>query len=50
MYREKAKLTEEAEEKANWEQEADGLALQALELKRKQQAEEEAARKTMGGE
>lgn len=50
MYREKSKLTEEAEEKANWEREADGLALQALELKRKQQAEEEAARKTVGGE
>ena len=49
MYREKAKLTEEAEEKANWEREADGLALQALELKRKQQVEEEESRKRLGG-
>ena len=50
LYREKAKLTEEEEEKADWEREADKLALQALDLKRTQQAEEEASRKRLGGE
>ena len=49
LYREKAKLTEEEEEKASWEREADKLALQALDLKRKQQEDEEASRKRLGG-
>ncbi len=44
MYREKAKLTAEEEEKRNWEREADQLALQALDLKRKQEAAEAEAR------
>jgi len=50
LYREKAKLTEEEEEKADWEDEADKLALQALELKRNEQEEEEASRKRLGGD
>jgi hypothetical protein len=51
LYREKAKLTAEEEEKRTWEREADKLALQALELKRKQQeAEEEARRQLLAGE
>ena len=50
LYREQAKLTEEEEEKADWEREADKLALQALELKRNQQEEEEASRKRLGAE
>ena len=35
LYREKAKLTQDEEEKRGWEGEADKLALSALELKRK---------------
>ncbi len=51
LYREKAKLTAEEEEKRTWEREADQLALQALELKREQEArEEEARRRVMAGE
>jgi tetratricopeptide (TPR) repeat protein len=51
LYREKAKLTAEEEEKRTWEREADKLALQALELKREQQAaEEEARRQLLAGE
>ncbi len=51
LYREKAKLTVEEEEKRNWEREADKLALQALELKREQEAAEaEARRRVMAGE
>ena len=51
LYREKAKLTMEEEEKRNWEREADRLALQALELKRQQEeAEAEARRRVMAGE
>ena len=49
MYREKAKLTEDEDEKVSWEREADGLALQSLELTRKQQAEDEESRKRLGG-
>ncbi|MGH9338335.1 MAG: tetratricopeptide repeat protein [Acidobacteriota bacterium] len=44
LYREKAKLAENEEEHDKWRREADKLALQALELKRKQAAEAEAAR------
>jgi len=51
LYREKAKLTAEEEEKRTWEGEADQLALQALNLKREQEAAEEEARKrVMAGE
>ena len=51
LYREKSKLAVEEEEKRNWEREADKLALQALELKRKLEAEaEEARRRVMAGE
>ncbi len=51
LYREKAKLTAEEEEKRTWEREADQLALQALELKREQEArEEEARRRVIAGE
>ena len=51
LYREKAKLTTEEEEKRNWEREADKLALRALELRREQEAAEaEARRRVMAGE
>ena len=51
LYREKAKLTTEEEEKRTWEREADKLALQSLELKREQQdAEAEARRRLLAGE
>ena len=51
LYREKAKLTSEEEEKRAWEREANQLALQALNLKREQEAAEEEARKrVMAGE
>lgn len=51
LYREKGKLATEEEEKRNWEREADKLALQALELKREQEAAaEEARRQVMAGE
>ncbi len=51
LYREKAKLTAEEEEKISWEREADTLALQALDLKREQEeAEEEARKRVMAGE
>ena len=51
LYREKAKLTAEEEEKRTWEREADKLALQALELKREQQeADEEARRQLLAGD
>ncbi|MDA2938858.1 tetratricopeptide repeat protein [Acidobacteria bacterium AH-259-A15] len=50
LYREKAKLAEEEERKREWELQADRLALQALELKRKQEREaEEARRRLMAG-
>jgi tetratricopeptide (TPR) repeat protein len=47
LYREKAKLNADPEEKRKWELEADKLALQALELKRTQEEEEEKARRTL---
>ncbi len=51
LYREKAKLTAEEEEKRSWEREADQLALQALDLKREQEAKEaEARRRVIAGE
>ena len=51
LYREKAKLTVEEEEKRIWEREADKLALQALELKREQEeSEAEARRRVTAGE
>jgi tetratricopeptide (TPR) repeat protein len=51
LYREKAKLATEEEEKRTWEREADKLALQALEVKREQEeAEAEARRQVMAGE
>lgn len=45
LYRENAKLTEDEEERREWEREADKLALDALDLKRKKEAEEEEARR-----
>jgi tetratricopeptide (TPR) repeat protein len=51
LYREKAELALDEEEKANWLKEADKLALTALQKKREQQrAEEEARRKIFTGE
>ena len=51
LYSEKAKLTNEEEEKRTWEREADQLALRALELKREQQdAEAEDRRRLLAGE
>ena len=47
LYREKAKLTGDEEEQRNWEREADKLALEALDLKRRQQAEAEQARRSL---
>ena len=49
LYREKAKLEEDEEEKRNWEREADKLALQALELKREQEASDAEARRSVTG-
>ncbi len=49
LYREKSKLATEEEEKQNWELEADKLALEALEMKRKQDKEAELARRTISG-
>jgi tetratricopeptide (TPR) repeat protein len=51
LYREKAEMAVDEEEKTNWLKEADRLALEALRLKREQQrAEEEARRKIFAGE
>jgi tetratricopeptide (TPR) repeat protein len=47
LYREKAELAENDEEKRQWEREADKLALEAMELKRQLQREAEAARRQM---
>ena len=47
LYREKAKLTEDKESKRGWEREADELALNALEMKRRQQQEAEEARRRL---
>jgi tetratricopeptide (TPR) repeat protein len=49
MYRERAYLATDEEDKKKWENEAFKLALQALELKRQQEAEAERARRTIGG-
>ncbi|MEE8349538.1 MAG: tetratricopeptide repeat protein [Acidobacteriota bacterium] len=49
LYREKAKLELDEEAKRQWEREADQLALDALELKRKIEAEEEELRRQVGG-
>ena len=48
LYREKAKLEMDEEAKRNWEREADRLALDALDLKRKKAAEAEEARRRVG--
>ena len=50
LYREKAKLEMDEEAKRGWEREADRLALDALDLKRKMEAEEEEARRRVGSE
>jgi tetratricopeptide (TPR) repeat protein len=47
LYREKAKLTEDEESKREWEREADNLALNALDMKRRQQQEAEEARRRL---
>jgi len=44
-YREKAELAQDEEERRNWQREADKLALEALEMKRKLQREAERARR-----
>ena len=49
LYREKAKLTSDEEEKKKWQREADNLALKALQVKRRQEAEEERARRSFSG-
>lgn len=49
LYREKGKLAADDEEKANWELEADKLALQSLEMKRVQEEEAERAKRTFTG-
>ncbi len=49
LYREKGKLAADDEEKANWEMEADKLALEALEMKRMQEEEAERAKRTFTG-
>lgn len=49
LYRERAKLETDVEEKKKWQREADKLALQALELKRKQEEEAERARRSLTG-
>ncbi|HSR54226.1 MAG TPA: tetratricopeptide repeat protein [Acidobacteriota bacterium] len=51
LYRERAELAEDEEEKERWRREASRLSLEALELKRKQQREEEEnRRKFFGGD
>ena len=50
LYRERAYLAADDEEKIKWQREADRLALQALDLKRKQQEEEERRRHSFGAE
>lgn len=47
LYREKAKLTEDEAQKREWLRDADRLALESLELRRKQQAEAERARRAL---
>lgn len=50
LYREKAKLTDDDDEKKEWESEANKLALQALRIKRQKEEEAEKARRTFSGE
>jgi len=47
LYREKAKLTSNADEKKKWLREADGLALNAIAVKRKQEEDAEKQRKML---
>jgi len=49
LYRERSYLSADEEEKRKWENEAFKLALQALELQRKQEEEAEKARHRIGG-
>lgn len=49
LYRERAKLAEDQEERRQWEREADRLALQALEIQRRKQEEAERARRQIWG-
>ena len=49
MYRERAYLAADEQEKRKWQIEADKLALQALELRKRQEEEEERARHSFGG-
>ena len=49
LYRERAKLQEDPEERQKWEREADQLSLQALELRKKLEEEAERARRTLTG-
>ena len=50
LYRERSYLSNDEEEKRRWEREADKLALQALEIKRRQEEEAERLRHTFGQE
>ena len=49
MYRERAYLAADEQEKRKWQVEADKLALQALDLRKRQEEEAERARHTFGG-
>jgi tetratricopeptide (TPR) repeat protein len=49
LYREKAKLDEDPEQKKDWERRADELSLQALEVKRRKEEEAERSRRTITG-
>jgi tetratricopeptide (TPR) repeat protein len=49
VYREKAKMEEDPEQKKHWERQADELSLQALEVKKQQEEEAERARRTLTG-
>ncbi len=49
MYRERAYLAADEQEKRKWQIEADKLALQALDLRKRQEEEEERARHSFGG-
>ncbi len=49
LYRERSYLATDEEEKKRWQKEADKLALQALELKRKEEEEVERARRSFTG-
>ena len=49
MYLERAYLAADEQEKRKWQIEADKLALQALELRKRQEEEAERARHSFGG-